>query len=63
MIKLKRLNGKEFVLNAEMIRTIEEVPDTMITLSTGEKHYVSDALDSVVKKAVEYGRSLRTFSN
>lgn len=63
MIKLKRLNGKEFVLNAEMIRTIEEVPDTMITLSTGEKHYVSDTLDSVVKKAVEYGRSLRTFSN
>jgi flagellar protein FlbD len=61
MIKVTRLNGKEFVINAELIRTIEEVPDTMITLSTGEKHFVNESVDDIVKKAIEYGRSVRTF--
>jgi flagellar protein FlbD len=61
MIKVTRLNGKEFVLNAEMIRTIEAVPDTMITLSTGDKHFVSESVEDLIKKAIDYGRSVRTF--
>jgi flagellar protein FlbD len=63
MIKVTRLNGKEFVINAELIRTIEEVPDTMITLNTGEKHFVNESVDDIVKKAIEYGRSVRTFTS
>ena len=61
MIKLTRLNGKEFILNAELIRSVEEVPDTTITLSAGDKFIVKESMDEVVKKAVEYGRSVRTF--
>jgi flagellar protein FlbD len=37
MISLTRLNGKTITINAILIETIEETPDTMITLTTGKK--------------------------
>jgi len=59
MIKLTRLNGKPFVVNAELIRTVEALPDTTITLINGDHLIVREAMDDVIDKAVEYGRSLR----
>ena len=59
MIRLTRLNGKEFVLNAELIRTVESNPDTTITLVSGDHFIVTEDMDEVVRRAVEYGRSLR----
>ena len=41
MIKVSRLNGKEFVINCEMIKTIEATPDSVICLTTGEKIMVN----------------------
>lgn len=61
MIRLTRLNGRPFVLNAEQIKTIERVPDTMITLLTGDQVVVQETMDEVVRRAIDYGRSLRTF--
>ncbi|HRQ72135.1 MAG TPA: flagellar FlbD family protein [Phycisphaerales bacterium] len=59
MISLTRLNGKRFVLNAELIRTVEETPDTLITLISGEHVIVKETLREVVDRVVEYGRLLR----
>lgn len=59
VITVTRLNGSAFVLNAELIRTIEENPDTVITLVSGEHMVVKEPMRQVVEKAVEYGRSLR----
>ena len=59
MIVLTRLNGKRFVLNAELIRTVEEVPDTTIQLLNGERLMVQERMDEVVDRAVEYGMTLR----
>ncbi len=61
MITLTRLNGTRFVINAELIRTIEERPDTTIVLINGETFIVRERLDDVVAKAVEYGRMVRVF--
>ncbi len=61
MIRLTRLNDRAFVLNAEQIKTIEEVPDTMVTLLNGDQFVVKEDLQEVVRRAVEYGRSLRIF--
>lgn len=54
MIKLTRLGGEAFVLNAEMIRYVEARPDTFITLTTGERIVVSEAMDEVVNLAISY---------
>lgn len=59
LIRLTRLNQSPFVLNAELIRTVEETPDTTITLTTGERMMVAESMDEVVRRSVEYGRSLR----
>jgi flagellar protein FlbD len=61
MIILTRLNGGRFVVNAEMIRTSEEKPDTIIVLSNGETLMVKEPMEEVVAKAIEYGRMIRTF--
>lgn len=59
MIRLTRLNDKPFVLNAELIKFVEETPDTVITLRDNEKILVKDQVDDVVAKAIEYGRLIR----
>ena len=59
MIKVTRLNGKEFVINAELIQFLEATPDTVITLLNHEKIIVKEGVDDIVKRVVEYNRSIR----
>ncbi len=59
MIRVTRLNDRPFILNAELIRTVEEKPDTTITLINGDHFIVKESMDEVVAKAVAYGQSLR----
>lgn len=59
MIKVTRLNGKEFVVNAELIQFLEATPDTVITLLNHEKLIVKEGVDDIVKRVVEYNRSIR----
>ncbi len=59
MITVTRLNGKPIVVNAEIIRSVEENPDTTITLINGDHIIVQEAMAVVVDKAIDYGRSLR----
>lgn len=61
MIRLTRLNGRPFVLNAEQIKTIEQTPDTLVTLLSGDQLVVREPLEEVVRRAVEYARRVRTF--
>jgi flagellar protein FlbD len=35
MIELTRLNGKKFLLNAELVETVESLPDTTLRLTNG----------------------------
>ncbi len=62
MITLTRLNQDRFVINAELIKTVESTPDTMITLVSGEHLIVRESMQEVVKRAVEYMRSIRAFA-
>jgi len=56
MIRLKKLNGEEVVINAELIETVEARPDTTISLVTGNKIIVKDTVSEVIEKVVEYRR-------
>ncbi len=59
LITVTRLNGKQFVINAEIIRSVESNPDTTITLMNGDHIIVKEDMQVVVRLAVDYGRSLR----
>lgn len=54
MIKLTRLDGEAFILNADLIRYVEARPDTFITLTTGERVVVREGMDDVMHCAVHY---------
>lgn len=54
MIRLTRLDGSKFVLNADLICYVETLPDTYITLTTGERLTVRETIDEVVRRAVAY---------
>lgn len=59
MIRVTHLNGKPFVVNAELVKFIEETPDTVITMRDGGRIVVRESAQEVVARAVEYGRSVR----
>ncbi len=61
MITLHKLNNAGFTLNAELIKFVESTPDTMITLTTGDRLIVKEAADEVIRRVVDYGRLLRRF--
>ena len=56
MIRLTRLNGKEIVINLDLIKFIESTPDTMISLSTGEKVIVKEPVDEILERAIQFKR-------
>ena len=61
MIKLTRLNNKEFYFNSDIIETMEVTPDTVITTVQGKKFVVADSIDEVIDRIVEYrGRVYKT---
>jgi flagellar protein FlbD len=62
MITVTRLNGIAVVLNAELIEHIESTPDTLITLTTGNKVNVLEPVDEVVRRVIEYQRACHTFA-
>jgi flagellar protein FlbD len=54
MIEVTRLNGNTMVLNSDLIKAAEASPDTMLTLITGEKLIVREALAEVVERVLAY---------
>jgi flagellar protein FlbD len=59
MIVLTRLNGQPFVMNAEKIRYVESTPDTIVCCDSGEKMMVKEPLPEVMRRAIEYARTIR----
>lgn len=58
MVKLNRLNGTPVTVNAELIETVEAIPDTIITLTSGKKLMVVESVDLVIEQVMAYRRSL-----
>lgn len=59
MIQVTRLNGTSVVLNADLIEFVEATPDTLVSLTTGRKIMVTETVDDVVRRAVEYRAKVR----
>ena len=59
MIAVTKLNNQAVVVNAELIKFVESTPDTMLTLTTGERILVKETSDEIIRKVIHYGRMLR----
>jgi flagellar protein FlbD len=58
VVRVTRLNGKEFYVNPDMITFIEETPDTVITLSDGRKLVVTEDALPVIERIIEYRKNV-----
>jgi flagellar protein FlbD len=58
MIQLTRLNNNPLIINSDLIKWIENAPDTVLTLVTGEKIVVSESSGQVLEKIIEFRRKI-----
>lgn len=61
MIDVTGMNNKEFTLNADHIEKIEEVPETIITLTNGKKYIVLETLEEVKDLVIRYKNKIVTY--
>ena len=54
MIQLTRLNSQAFALNTDLIERIEETPDTVLILIDGTRYIVSEPIDDVIQRVIEF---------
>ena len=60
MIDVTKMNGLEFTINADLIEVIEEVPDTVITLTTGKRIMVKESRLQIKSLVKNYKREIFT---
>lgn len=63
MIELTRFNDTQLTLNADIIETVEETPDTVITLTTGRKVIVKESRQEVAHLVKIYKNEIFTGKN
>lgn len=58
MIQLTKLSGQAFTLNSDLIETIEAVPDTVMTMTTGTKYIVKESIEEIKQKVIEHKQKI-----
>ncbi|HHV97734.1 MAG TPA: flagellar FlbD family protein [Clostridiaceae bacterium] len=58
MIELTRLDDSIFVINCELIETIEETPDTVISTTSGKRYIVKESIDEIIEMVIKYKRKI-----
>ncbi len=59
MIKLTRLNGEQFVVNANLIQYVESRPDTYVTLTSCDRVIVRETVDEVIRRTLAWSQAVR----
>ena len=58
MIKLTRLNNNSLIVNSDLIKCVENSPDTVLTLITGEKIIVRETTEQVLERVITFRRAI-----
>lgn len=58
MIILTKLNNQRFTINSDLIETLEETPDTVIVMTTGNKYVVKETQQQIIDKVIKYKRKM-----
>lgn len=58
MIELTRLNGQKIIINLDLIESLEETPDTVVTLTTGKKYVVLEKPSQIVAAIVRFRKNV-----
>lgn len=58
VITLHKLTGKQVLINADLIESVEASPDTVITLVTGNRYMVKESPEAVTAAVIEFKRKI-----
>ncbi len=58
LTKLTKTGDEQYILNCDLIETIEERPDTIIRLVSGKHFVVAESAAEVISKVIAYKRSI-----
>ena len=58
MIVVHRLKGERMFLNADLMESIEELPDTVVTLVDGRRIVVADSAEEIAERIVAFRASV-----
>jgi flagellar protein FlbD len=58
LIKLRRLDGTEVVINMDLVEYLEATPDTVVSFASGHKMVVRDTIDEVIEKVIAFRRRI-----
>jgi flagellar protein FlbD len=58
MIQVTRLDHSQLTINPDLIIFMEETPDTIITLSNGEKIMVLERVSEIIRRVIQFRRSI-----
>jgi len=56
MIQLTKLNNQPFAVMQTLLKFVEQSPDTVLTLVSGEKIVVRESAEEVIRRVVEFRR-------
>ena len=60
MIEVTRINHLPLVINSDLIEHIESTPDTVISLTNGQKLVVLERIDEIIRRVVNFRRAIFT---
>jgi len=58
MIRVTRFSGQQYLLNADLIETIESTPDTVVTVTSGRKYIVRESSQDLLERILAYRRGM-----
>lgn len=58
MIRLTRINRKPLVVNCDLVEHLETTPDTVITMTTGQKFVVLESAEEIIQRVIEFRRAI-----
>ncbi len=54
MIRVTRMNHQPLVVNSDLIEHVEETPDTVVSLTNGQKFIVLETADELIQRVVDF---------
>ena len=61
MIEVTKLNNISIIINSDLIQSIEETPDTVLTLTNGVKYVIKESAKDVTEKVISFRRKIHPF--
>jgi flagellar protein FlbD len=60
MVAVTGINGVIFAINSDLIEHVETTPDTVITMTTGNKMVVREGLEELTSKVIAFRHAVLT---